>query len=84
VVLGILARLIDLYLVILFVRIIFTWFPIEPWTRAAKVERALGRLTDPLLSRLRRVLPPARLGSMALDLSPIVVFVVGIIILRLL
>lgn len=83
-VLDIISRLVSLYLVILFIRIIFTWFPIEPHTAAARVERFFARLTDPLLSRLRRVLPPARVGAMSLDLSPIVVFVVGIIVLRLL
>lgn len=83
-VLHIVVDLIELYLLILFVRIMFTWFPIEPFSRAARVERALGRLTDPLLARLRRILPAARVGTMALDLSPLVLFVVGIILIRIL
>jgi len=31
-------------------------------------------VTDPVLGPLRRVLPPLRMGAMALDLSPIVAF----------
>ncbi len=33
-------------------------------------------LTDPPLRAIRRVLPPLRLGMIALDLSPLVLFVV--------
>jgi YggT family protein len=83
-VLRIVVDLIQFYLLILFVRIIFTWFPTDPWSTAGRIERALGKVTDPLLRRLRKVLPTARIGSMALDLSPIVLFVVGLILVRLL
>lgn len=33
-------------------------------------------ITDPPLRAIRKVLPPLRLGMMALDLSPLVLFVV--------
>jgi YggT family protein len=80
--LRLIGDLIELYLLILFVRIMFTWFPITPGTPAARVERALGSLTDPLLTRVRRVVPPVRIGAGALDLSPIIIFVVLLILLR--
>ena len=80
--LRLIGDLIELYLVILFVRIMFTWFPITPGTPAALFERALGSITDPLLSRVRRVVPPVRVGAGALDLSPIIIFVVLLILLR--
>jgi len=80
--LRLIGDLIELYLVILFVRIMFTWFPITPGTPAARFERALGSITDPLLSRVRRVVPPVRVGAGALDLSPIIIFVVLLILLR--
>ncbi|MDZ7734058.1 MAG: YggT family protein [Acidimicrobiia bacterium] len=38
-------------------------------------------LTEPVLGPLRRALPPVRLGTVGLDLSPIIVFL-GITILR--
>lgn len=79
--LRIIGDLIELYIVVLFVRIMFTWFPITPGTPAAAVEQALGKVTDPLLIRVRRLLPPVRVGAGALDLSPIIVFV-ALLILR--
>ena len=37
------------------------------------VDAVLGRMTDPVLRPVRRVVPPLRLGSVALDISvPIV------------
>jgi YggT family protein len=41
----------------------------------------LYMLTDPVLGPLRRLLPPVRMGGMALDLSPIVAFF-GLSVLR--
>jgi len=39
------------------------------------VIRLLYVVTDPVLRPLSRVLPPIRMGAMALDLSPIIVFI---------
>ena len=80
--LRLIGDLIEIYIVILFVRIMFTWFPITPGTPAARFERAIGSMTDPLLRRVRRVVPPVRVGSGMLDLSPIILFVVALILLR--
>ena len=41
----------------------------------ATVAGFLYLVTDPVLTPLRRVLPPVRLGSVLLDLSPIVVII---------
>lgn len=35
----------------------------------------LGKLIGPVLTPIRRVLPPLRIGGVALDLSPFVVFI---------
>jgi YggT family protein len=40
----------------------------------ARVESALVRVTEPVLAPVRRVIPPLRLGSVALDLSIPIVF----------
>lgn len=79
---GLIATLIQLYVIVLFVRIMFTWFPITSGTPAARVERALGAVTDPVLRQIRRIIPPVRLGGMMLDLSPIILIVVATILLR--
>jgi YggT family protein len=80
--LRLIGDLIELYIVVLFVRIMFTWFPITPGTSAAKFEQAIGKVTDPLLTRVRRLVPPVRIGAGALDLSPMIIFVVLIILLK--
>ena len=65
-----------LYLLVIFVRIVFSWFPITPGTVMASVSSVLYQLTEPVLGPLRRVLPPVNLGGMGLDLSPIIVLLV--------
>ena len=80
--LRLIGDLIEIYIVILFVRIMFTWFRVEPGTPAARVERVLGAVTDPVLRRLRRLIPPVRVGGAALDLSPIILFFIALIAIR--
>jgi YggT family protein len=70
----IIVDILQAFLVILFLRIISSWFPIDPWSKAARVVRVLERITDPVLVPIRRLLPPVRLGGTGFDLSPIVVF----------
>jgi YggT family protein len=69
-----LSDLIYLYIVILMVRIVLTWFPTTPWSPLARATRVLSRVTDPVLAPVRRRLPAAHLGGAAIDLSPLVVF----------
>ena len=78
--LSIIAYLLNVYLLILFVRIVLSWFPIQDGTFLASVMRVLYSLTEPVLAPLRAVLPPVRMGGAALDLSPMVL-IFGILIL---
>jgi YggT family protein len=73
--------IVEIYLYILIVRIILSWFPISESSPFMPVVRALSAVTDPILKPLRRVLPPLNLGGMGIDLSPIIVLVVLEIIL---
>jgi YggT family protein len=53
-----------------------------PWGHPVRrVYDALSRGVDPVLRPIRRVLPPLRTGGIALDLSPLVLFL-GIMVLR--
>jgi len=72
---GFVCTLLNLYLVVIFVRIILTWFPISSHGTMATVAGFLYLITDPVLLPIRRALPPVRIGMMALDLSPIVVII---------
>ncbi|MGI8810655.1 MAG: YggT family protein [Acidimicrobiales bacterium] len=76
-----LCRLLDAYLIVMFARIILSWFPVEPGSGLASVYGFLYAITEPVLGPIRRVIPPLGMGGMGLDLSPLVVFF-GISILR--
>ena len=71
---ALVCSLLQLYLLVLIVRVVLSWFPISPDGPAATVVGFLYLVTDPVLGPLRRILPPLRMGTMALDLSPIVAF----------
>ncbi len=73
-ILRVVIDVVQAYVVLLFVRILLSWFPISPWSPWAKVVAALARVTDPVLRPIRRLLPPLRVGSAAIDLSPILLF----------
>ena len=77
----IVCSLIQIYVLLLVVRVVMSWFPISPNGPAETVAGFLYMVTDPVLVPLRRLLPPVRMGAMALDLSPIVAFF-GLSVLR--
>lgn len=74
IVLEILCVLLSIYWYILIVRIILSFVtrlpePIMP------LDRGVRAVTDPVLTPLRRLIPPLQTGAMALDLSPIILFI---------
>ncbi|MGH9119012.1 MAG: YggT family protein [Acidimicrobiales bacterium] len=71
---GILCWVLQVYIFVLFGRIILSWFPMSGGSALAGVYEFLRKLTDPILEPLRRLIPPIRLGGAAIDLSPILVF----------
>ena len=72
---GIIAWILQAYVIVIFARVILSWFPITPGTPLAAVARVLYAVTEPVLGPIRRVLPPMRMGGMGLDLSPIIVLI---------
>lgn len=77
----VICALLGVYFIVLLVRIVLSWFPIDPDGFVATIHGFLHLVTEPLLGPLRRVLPPVRIGSVGLDLSPIVV-IFGLSIIR--
>lgn len=63
----------QVYLIIVFARILLSWFPISPDGVMASIFSVLYAVTEPLLGPIRRALPPVAMGGMGLDLSPIIV-----------
>ncbi|GMV40583.1 MAG: hypothetical protein AMXMBFR64_22990 [Myxococcales bacterium] len=64
----VLARLIDLYSLVLFASVILSWLPLGVDNPFVRVIRAV---TEPVLAPVRRILP----STGGLDFSPIVVLV---------
>jgi YggT family protein len=61
------------YLVLIFIRIIVSWFRSIPYHPVlSAVLRFVEDVTNPYLNLFRRFIPMARVGPAALDLSPIV------------
>jgi len=64
-----------LYLIAIFIRILLSWFPLDPDGFMATIGGFLYMVTDPVLVPLRRVIPPLRLGNVALDLSAVIAII---------
>ena len=74
VVLRVICILLSVYSLILFVRIIFSWFPPPVSGPGRAIYEILYDLTEPVLGLVRGLLPAIRMGAMGLDMSPIIVF----------
>jgi YggT family protein len=72
----IICILLTVYWVILLVRILSTWFPAPPSGPIRTILDLVYAVTEPVLRPIRNLLPPVRMGAMAFDLSPIIVFVI--------
>lgn len=79
---ALLALALQLWLIAVFVRIVLSWFPVTSGGALASINQALGAITDPVLRPVRAMLPPVRIGGAGLDLSPMVVLLVGSVLLR--
>jgi YggT family protein len=74
------CTLLQVYLYLLFGRIVLSWFPISGDSPMATIYGFLYSITEPVLGPVRRVMPPIGAGGMGIDLSPLIVVVaVGII-----
>ncbi len=61
---------ISIYLALLFIRVLLTWFPNVNWS--SQPFSALSQVTDPYLNVFRSIIPP--MGGM--DFSPMLAFLV--------
>lgn len=75
---DIVCFVLQVYYVILIVRIVLSWVPSVP-EPVRPIARAVHAVTDPLLTPLRGLIPSIRMGAMALDVSPILLFVAIVI-----
>jgi len=65
-----LARLVNFYSFLVFIRVLLTWIPgLDPYN---PIVRVLNQITEPILEPARRIVPPIGM----IDISTIVVLVV--------
>lgn len=72
---GIVCSLIQLYTLVIFARILLEWVRVPSDHPVGKVRSVLATIVDPVLTPLRRIIPPVRMGGAALDLSPLVLLI---------
>jgi YggT family protein len=83
----VLTYILTIYLIILVGRMIFSWIQMfaRQWVPTGillVIAESIYTVTDPPLKFLRRYIPPLRLGTVAMDLSFMVVFIVVLIAMR--
>jgi uncharacterized protein YggT (Ycf19 family) len=73
--------LVYVYVALIFIRIVFSWFRSIPYYRwLSAFLTFVDDVTSPYLNLFRRVVPMARLGPAALDLSPMIATLVLLIV----
>lgn len=75
-ILRVVCIVLQIYWVVLFVRIILSWLPPPRSPALRPFVEVIFDVTEPVLRLVRGLLPPVRMGAVALDLSPIIVFIV--------
>ena len=74
---GILCALLTVFIVILVVRAVLSWFPIRPGTGLAQLNGILFDLTEWALRPMRQIIPPVGM----FDIS-FMVLLIGLFLLR--
>ncbi|HEX2368589.1 MAG TPA: YggT family protein [Acidimicrobiia bacterium] len=68
------CNLLLIYSLVVLARIVLSFFDVPSDHPVGRVRHALSLVVDPVLRPIRAVLPPVRLGSVGLDLSPLILF----------
>jgi YggT family protein len=82
------STLITIYVVLIFIRILMSYFRSIPYYRWLDVFlRFVTEVTDPWLNLFRRFIPPVRVGPAAIDLTPMIavfaLYIIGFFVTRL-
>jgi YggT family protein len=66
----------ELYLVILFVRAILSWFPYDANSPLNPIRRVVFTVTEPVLAPFRRIIPPIGMIDVSFMVAMLVVYLV--------
>jgi len=69
---GVVCLVLRMYTIVVFARVVLEWVPVGDEHPVGKVRHALRLVTQPVLAPLRALIPPVRMGAVAVDLSPLV------------
>ncbi len=72
----ILYYILQVYVWVLFARVILSWFRVNPYGAWGKLYLFLFMVTEPFLRLIRRIIPSIRTGRGYIDISPILGFLV--------
>jgi YggT family protein len=78
---SLLGLVLLLFLIVLVARAVLDWTTVlsSGGQGAARAREITHRLTEPVISPVRRVLPPVRIGDVQLDLAFTVVFLATVV-----
>jgi YggT family protein len=71
---GIVCAIITIFIVVLFVRAVMSWFPHEPGSFSSQLYRLLIDLTDWVLRPLRTIIPPAGMFDLSFLVTVLILF----------
>ncbi|MBV8464249.1 MAG: YggT family protein [Acidimicrobiales bacterium] len=73
---NLIRLVLELFVLVLFAYAVLSWVETQVSydSPVRKVQRVLAAICDPVLYPVRRVIPPARIGGVGIDLSVIIVF----------
>ena len=76
----IVVDILNVFLFVLLVRVVLSYIPAPPGSAFVPVTRFFEAITEPVLRPIRHFVPPLRVGGAAMDLSPIIVWVIILIV----
>lgn len=77
----VLCPLLDMSSWVVLIWVVLSWIPATEGHPLRTAKDFLDRVLKPVIRPIRNLLPPVRLGTVGIDLSPVVLFV-GIMILQ--
>ena len=69
-----LVKLIDIYMIIIIIRAVLSWFPIERNSSFFRIYFFIIQITEPVLGRVREFLS-RMVPNMAIDFSPFIIII---------
>lgn len=69
-----LVQIIDIYMIIIIIRAVLSWFPINPQSSFFRIYLFIIQITEPVLGRVREFLS-RMIPNMAIDFSPFIIII---------